>query len=71
MEELEEGDWLWFPHMGAYTTATASEFNGFPKPPVFMDEEDLLPKPDLAMMNLSVQGGIQYIQPVDGKAMLA
>ncbi len=70
MEELEEGDWLWFPHMGAYTTATASEFNGFPKPPVFMDEEDLLPKPDLAMMNLSVQGAIQYSQPVDGKAML-
>jgi ornithine decarboxylase len=34
MEELEVGDWLWFPHMGAYTTVTASEFNGFPKPPL-------------------------------------
>ena len=33
MEELEVGDWLWFPHMGAYTNVTASEFNGFPKPP--------------------------------------
>lgn len=35
MEELEVGDWLWFPTMGAYSTVTASEFNGFPKPPVF------------------------------------
>ena len=32
MEELEVGDWLWFPHMGSYTNATANEFNGFPKP---------------------------------------
>jgi ornithine decarboxylase len=35
MEELEVGDWLYFPKMGAYTKATASEFNGFPTPPVF------------------------------------
>jgi len=34
MEELEVGDWLWFPHMGAYTSVTATEFNGFPKPKV-------------------------------------
>jgi ornithine decarboxylase len=33
MEELEIGDWLWFPQMGSYTNATANEFNGFPKPP--------------------------------------
>jgi ornithine decarboxylase len=32
-EMLEEGDWLWFPHMGAYTSVTSTEFNGFPKPP--------------------------------------
>ena len=35
MEELEVGDWLYFPSMGAYTRATASEFNGFPTPAVF------------------------------------
>jgi ornithine decarboxylase len=35
MEELEVGDWLYFPNMGAYTTATSSEFNGFPKPVLF------------------------------------
>ncbi len=34
MEDLEVGDWLWFPNMGAYTNVTASEFNGFPKPPL-------------------------------------
>jgi len=38
-EELKEGDWLWFPNMGAYTTATSTEFNGFPKPPSLVLEE--------------------------------
>jgi ornithine decarboxylase len=33
-EELMVGDWLWFPNMGAYTTVTSTEFNGFPKPPL-------------------------------------
>jgi hypothetical protein len=36
MEELDVGDWLRFPRMGAYTRATASEFNGFPTPDVFI-----------------------------------
>jgi len=43
MEELEVGDWLYFPLMGAYTSATASEFNGFPKPELLEDTENLLP----------------------------
>lgn len=43
MEELMEGDWLWFPNMGAYTTVTSTEFNGFPKPPLI--ELDDLPNP--------------------------
>ena len=38
MEDLEVGDWLWFPRMGAYTRATASEFNGFPMPDVFVPD---------------------------------
>jgi len=29
---LEQGDWLQFPDMGAYTCAAASSFNGMPKP---------------------------------------
>lgn len=41
MEELEVGDWLWFPNMGAYTSVTASEFNGFPRPPYHYDEPRL------------------------------
>lgn len=44
MEELMEGDWLWFPNMGAYTTVTSTEFNGFPKPPML--ELDDLPNPE-------------------------
>ena len=65
MEELEVGDWLWFPYMGAYTRATATEFNGFPRPEVFVDnaaEEagrfqllDVMPR------------GIEYMAPVSAK----
>ena len=43
MEELVVGDWLYFPLMGAYTAATASEFNGFPKPDLVEDADNLLP----------------------------
>ena len=53
MEEMEVGDWLYFPLMGAYTSATASEFNGFPKPESIIDLEDKLPSTEAAwaMMN--------------------
>jgi ornithine decarboxylase len=68
MEELEVGDWLWFPHMGAYTTVTASEFNGFPKPPVFMNDE--LPSPKHMDMSSSV-GAIRYVSSVSAKELLA
>lgn len=47
MEDLEVGDWLWFPNMGAYTSVTASEFNGFPKPPLHgVDTQLYLPSLD-------------------------
>jgi ornithine decarboxylase len=68
MEELFVGDWLWFPNMGAYTTVTASEFNGFPKPPVFLDEQGLLPHMDNISMTQSV-GEIQYIEAVSSARM--
>ena len=46
-EELMEGDWLWFPNMGAYTTVTSTEFNGFPKPPAtVIQSHDHLQLPD-------------------------
>ena len=32
LPELSLGDWLYFPNMGAYTSASASEFNGFKLP---------------------------------------
>jgi len=38
MPELDEGDWLRFDNMGAYTTVSASEFNGFPKPELYIAE---------------------------------
>lgn len=48
MEEMEVGDWLYFPLMGAYTSATASEFNGFPKPTSMIDLGDQLPSVETA-----------------------
>lgn len=44
MPTMEVGDWLYFPLMGAYTSATASEFNGFPKPHIIIDTNTLLPE---------------------------
>jgi len=49
MEELNVGDWLYFPLMGAYTSATASEFNGFPKPEIIEDKDSMLPTLDQAL----------------------
>ena len=37
-EELFVGDWLYVPNMGAYTTATSTEFNGFPRPAVELSD---------------------------------
>jgi ornithine decarboxylase len=45
MEDLEIGDWLWFPNMGAYSSVTASEFNGFPKPPMHGTDRSLFVPP--------------------------
>lgn len=47
MEELHVGDWLWFPNMGAYTSVTSSEFNGFPKPPQYGSSAHHVFLPDL------------------------
>lgn len=35
LPELQMGDWVYFPDMGAYTMAAASTFNGFATPPVY------------------------------------
>ena len=48
MEQMDVGDWLYFPLMGAYTSATASEFNGFPKPHMMLDTQMYLPTVDNA-----------------------
>lgn len=64
MEELEVGDWLYFPWMGAYTTVTSSEFNGFPKPHVIYSSQDVMPEvaewPNTLADSLSWQKDIEY-----------
>lgn len=42
MARLKAGDWLCFPGMGAYTTSSSSEFNGFPRPSVYYQDEGWL-----------------------------
>lgn len=67
MEELEVGDWLWFPAMGAYTRATASEFNGFPRPEVFIDDLPL----DTSLLPYihATPKGVSYIPPVSAASL--
>jgi hypothetical protein len=68
MEDLEVGDWLWFPHMGAYTSVTASEFNGFPAPPQHgsATESVFLPSVEDVLVNSHVRfpKAVKYVKPV-------
>jgi ornithine decarboxylase len=65
-EELEEGDWLWFPYMGAYTTVTSTEFNGFPKPPsLILETHNPLQLPDPQDFEKSLwPSGCKYVSAV-------
>jgi ornithine decarboxylase len=46
LPELKVGDVIRVPNMGAYTTVTASEFNGFPRPfKVYVEAEAAASKP--------------------------
>jgi len=60
MEELEVGDWLWFPRMGAYTRATASEFNGFPNPEVIVMDPSVKIDPTIAGSSPFLAKGTKY-----------
>ena len=68
MEDLEVGDWLWFPHMGAYTSVTASEFNGFPAPPQHgsATESVFLPTVTevLSSAHTRFPKAVKYVKPV-------
>ena len=67
MEELQVGDWLWFPHMGAYTSVTSSEFNGFPKPKIYYTEEQL--PHTIYMSGESWPQDVQTVSPVTVPSM--
>lgn len=41
LPELNIGDWLLFPNMGAYASSTASNFNGMPSPGVFYTNHEM------------------------------
>ena len=48
LPELNIGDWIYYPNMGAYTFVTASEFNGFKGPERYYLKDDGL---NLAILN--------------------
>jgi ornithine decarboxylase len=65
-EELEVGDWLWFPKMGAYTSVTSTEFNGFPKPRTLTLEAhrpEQLPSPQ-EFSEAAWPSGLRYVSAV-------
>ena len=68
MEELEVGDWLWFPTMGSYTNVTATEFNGFPKPSILTT---FIESPDIHESKFidRIPSDIQTIKPLSSKAL--
>lgn len=41
LPELEVGDWVIFPNMGAYASSASSNFNGMPSPDVFYIHDDI------------------------------
>lgn len=67
MEELEIGDWLWFPQMGSYTNATANEFNGFPKPEALLVYIDL---PPISSFLDRIPSDIKVVEPVSSAYLL-
>ena len=69
MEELEVGDWLWFPQMGSYTNVTATEFNGFPKPSILTTFVNSPNIHDSQFID-RVPSDIQTVEPVSSKALL-
>ena len=69
MEELEVGDWLWFPNMGSYTNATANEFNGFPKPPVLPFYNSTLDKYQISLIDY-LPDNVETIQPLSSASLL-
>jgi ornithine decarboxylase len=69
MEELEIGDWLWFPHMGSYTNATANEFNGFPKPPVITSYNSSSTDYELSCIDY-LPDNVETIQPLSSASLL-
>jgi ornithine decarboxylase len=64
LEELAVGDWLYFPWMGAYTTVTSSEFNGFPKPTMIYTSDYIMPEtchwPRTLANSITWQKDIEY-----------
>lgn len=63
MDVMEEGDWLCFPSMGAYTTSSSSEFNGFPKPKTYYQNDGWV-------AGTSEHGVSSIVYPVEAKSTI-
>jgi len=60
LPQLEEGEWIVFEQMGAYTMAASSEFNGFQRPNIFY----IVTEKDAALLTNAVRRSLSCDQPL-------
>jgi ornithine decarboxylase len=70
MPIMNKGDYLCFPNMGAYTRASASEFNGFPTPMCIYDEYSAQVA-DILTTNSSLKDDVEFPIEIVSKIKLS
>jgi ornithine decarboxylase len=68
--EYEIGDFFVFPFMGAYTSASATTFNGFALPKrVYLDSEDMIRGQHRMFQEVEEVSGVEY--PIETKSKIS
>ena len=68
--EYEVGDFFVFPFMGAYTSASATTFNGFALPKrVYLDSEDMIRGQHRMFQEVEEVSGVEY--PIETKSKIS
>jgi ornithine decarboxylase len=60
LPQLEEGEWIVFENMGAYTMAASSEFNGFQRPNIYY----IITEKDAALLTNTVRRSLSCDEPL-------
>jgi ornithine decarboxylase len=68
--EYEVGDFFVFPFMGAYTSASATTFNGFALPKrIYLESEDMIRGQHRMFQEVKGVSGIEY--PIETKSKIS